>query len=132
MGYLPAVLEEGNQSAIIPAVEALIYPYKMRLFEAVSPRGPYGDYIEMLKKHLAYVLRPGVCLYEDGAWKLSNSADNSWASKICLNQFVVRHILQVDYEGSEKADSAGSHASVGVPRAGGPAIECPASWRQEL
>ncbi len=106
LGYLPAVLEEGNESAIIPAVEALIYPYKMGLMEAVSSTGPYGAYIEMLKKHLAYVLRPGVCLYDDGAWKLSNSADNSWASKICLNQFVVRHILQVDYEGSEKADPA--------------------------
>ena len=28
-----------------------------------------------------------------------------WASKICLNQFVVRQILQVDYE-DLKADSA--------------------------
>ena len=60
----------------------------------------------MLKRHLAYVLRPGVCLYEDGAWKLSSSADNSWASKICLNQFVVRHILGVRYEGEERADMA--------------------------
>ena len=106
LGYLPAVLEEGNESAIIPAVEALIYPYKMGLLDAVSSTGPYGEYIEMLKKHLSYVLKPGVCLYEDGAWKLSNSADNSWASKICLNQFVVRHILKVEYDGSEKADPA--------------------------
>ena len=79
-GFLPAVLEEGNKSAIIPAVEALIYPYKMGLQDAVSVEGPYGAYIQMLKRHLAYVLRPGVCLYEDGAWKLSSSADNSWAS----------------------------------------------------
>ena len=106
LGYLPAVLEEGNESAIIPAVEALIYPYKMGLVDAVSSTGPYGEYIEMLKKHLSYVLKPGVCLYEDGAWKLSSSADNSWASKICLNQFVVRHILKVEYDGSEKADPA--------------------------
>ncbi len=106
LGYLPAVLEEGNESAIIPAVEALIYPYKMGLVDAVSSTGPYGGYIEMLKKHLSYVLKPGVCLYEDGAWKLSSSADNSWASKICLNQFVVRHILKVEYDGSEEADPA--------------------------
>ena len=106
LGYLPAVLEEGNESAIIPAVEALIYPYKMGLVDAVSSTGPYGEYIEMLKKHLSYVLKPGVCLYEDGAWKLSSSADNSWASKICLNQFVVRHILKVEYDGSDEADPA--------------------------
>lgn len=105
-GFLPAVLEEGNRSAIIPAVEALIYPYKMGLQDAVSAEGPYGAYIQMLKRHLAYVLRPGVCLYENGAWKLSSSADNSWASKICLNQFVVRHILGVRYEGEERADMA--------------------------
>ena len=97
--YLPAVLEEGNESAIIPAVEALIcYPYKMGLVDAVSSTGPYGEYIEMLKKHLSYVLKPGVCLYEDGAWKLSSSADNSYDSKICLNQFVVHHILKVEYD----------------------------------
>ena len=64
------------------------------------------ELISKCSKSTWRMLRPGVCLYEDGAWKLSNSADNSWASKICLNQFVVRHILQVDYEGSEKADSA--------------------------
>lgn len=106
LGFLPAVLEEDNQSAIIPAVEALVYPYKMGLHDAVSTEGPFGAYIEMLKRHLAYVLRPGVCLYEDGAWKLSSSADNSWASKICLNQFVVRHILGMRYEGEERADEA--------------------------
>ena len=31
LGFIPAVLENGNQSAIIPAVEALIYPYKILL-----------------------------------------------------------------------------------------------------
>ena len=38
-------------------------------------------------------MRPGVCLYPDGAWKLSSTADNSWLSKIYLCQFVVREIL---------------------------------------
>ena len=39
LGFIPAVLENGNQSAIIPAVEALIYPYKMGLLEYTSIEG---------------------------------------------------------------------------------------------
>ena len=60
----------------------------------------------MLRKHLDYVLKKGVCLYDNGGWKLSSSADNSWMSKICLNQYVVRHILGISYGGENEADLA--------------------------
>ena len=100
------MLENNNQSAIIPAAEALIYPWEMGLKELVSQEGPYGDYVRMLRRHITNVLKPGVCLYEDGAWKLSSSADNSWLSKICLNQYVVREILGIHYDGEEQADLA--------------------------
>ena len=106
LGFIPAVLEEGNASAIIPAVEALIYPFKMGLKKYVSDDGPFGEYIKMLRLHLEYVLNKGVCLYDNGGWKLSSSADNSWMSKICLNQFVVRHILGISYGGENDADLA--------------------------
>ena len=106
LGFIPAVLEEGNTSAIIPAVEALIYPYKMGLENYVKFDGPFGEYIKMLRKHLDYVLKKGVCLYDNGGWKLSSSADNSWMSKICLNQYVVRHILGISYGGEIEADLA--------------------------
>ena len=106
LGFIPAVLESDNQSAIVPAVEALIYPWHMGLKEAVTEKGPYGGYIRMLKRHIKNILKPGICLYEDGGWKLSSSADNSWMSKICLSQFVVREILGLHYEGEERADAA--------------------------
>ena len=106
LGYIPAVLEGENRSAIIPAVEALIYPWKMGLKSAVSEKGPFGGYIKMLKAHTKYVLQPDVCLYENGGWKLSSSADNSWMSKICLNQYVVRNILGIEYGGEALADEA--------------------------
>jgi hypothetical protein len=106
LGFIPAVLEDGNASAIIPAVEALIYPWKMGLQHFLAEDGEFGGYIRMLKKHTEYVLKPGVCLYEDGGWKLSSSADNSWMSKICLNQFVIREILKIEYDGEAKADAA--------------------------
>ncbi len=96
LGYIPAILDGENISAIIPAIEALIYPFEMGLGEAVSPTGPYGAYIETLKKHFATIYKPGVCIYDDGGWKLSSSADNSWMSKIALCQYVARHILGID------------------------------------
>lgn len=70
LGYIPAVLEHGNASAIIPAIEGLIYPYEMGLMQAVSPRGPYGDVIRILKRHMEHILKPGICLYPDGGWTL--------------------------------------------------------------
>jgi hypothetical protein len=106
LGFIPAVLDSENQSAIIPAVEALIYPWHMGLKEAVAEDGPYGGYIRMLKRHAEHILKPGICLYDDGGWKLSSSADNSWMSKICLSQFVIRTILGLRYEGEERADAA--------------------------
>jgi hypothetical protein len=106
LGFIPAVLDGENKSAIIPAVEALIYPWKMGLGDLLGEQGEFGGYIRMLKEHTAYVLKPGVCLYEDGGWKLSNSADNSWMSKICLNQYVVREILGIEYGEEARADAA--------------------------
>ena len=105
-GFIPAVIDGENSSAIIPAAEALVYPWEMGIRDAISENGAYGAYISVLKRHLLGILRPGVCLYADGAWKLSSSADNSWMSKICLNQYVVREILGITYEGEDRADAA--------------------------
>ena len=49
VGYIPAVLENNNQSAIIPAVEALIYPHKMGLSQYLDPEGPFSGYLSVLK-----------------------------------------------------------------------------------
>lgn len=106
LGFIPAVLEDGNQSAIIPAVEALIYPHKMGLEEALNPEGEFAGYLSILKKHISNILKPGMCIYDDGGWKLSSSADNSWMSKICLNQYVIHEILKMNYGGEASADNA--------------------------
>jgi Glycosyl hydrolase family 52. len=107
LGYIPAVLDGENRSAIIPAIEALVYPYVMGLEDAVSEAGDYGDYIRVLKQHLTTILDDGLCLYEDGGWQLSSSADNSWASKIGLCQFVARKVLGFNFgEAQARADRA--------------------------
>lgn len=106
-GYIPAVLEGGNDSKIIPAIEGLIFPRVTGCREALDPNGRFGELIAALKRHLKTVLVPGVCLFPDQGWKLSSTANNSWLSKIYLCQYVARQILGVNGdEVTKNADSA--------------------------
>ncbi|MEI6166335.1 MAG: glycoside hydrolase family 52 protein [bacterium] len=107
LGFIPAVLEGDNQSAIIPVIEGLIFPHEMGLKEALSFKGPYGSLMKTLKRHLENVLVEGVCLYPDGGWKLSATADNSWMSKINLCQHIAGTILGVK---QGKAGAVADHA----------------------
>ncbi len=92
-GRLPALLFEGSDSHIIPAIEGLVFPYVLGLHDALAYDGPYGALMQTLRTHLEAILKPGICLYESGGWKLSSTADNSWLSKIYLCQFVARRVL---------------------------------------
>ncbi|UOQ87257.1 glycoside hydrolase family 52 protein [Gracilibacillus salinarum] len=106
-GYVPAVIGEGNDSKIIPAIEGLVYPYFTNNMYALDPEGRFGKYINVLKHHLQTVLTEGVCLFEDGGWKISSTSNNSWLSKIYLNQFITREILGFAWdEQGAKADQA--------------------------
>lgn len=106
-GYIPAVLEAGNDSKIIPAIEGLVFPYFTNCKEALAEDGVYGHLILALKKHLNVVLNTKDCLFEDGGWKLSSTSNNSWLSKIYLCQFVGREILGLEWdELGAQADAA--------------------------
>ncbi len=94
-GFIPAVLGEGCEARIIPAIEGLVFPPRTGRADALDPDGPYGHLIRALRTHFDTVFRPGVCLYDDGGWKLSSSVDNSWLSKIYLCQYVARDILGI-------------------------------------
>lgn len=109
-GYIPAVLDEGNDSRIIPAIEGLIFPYFAGCREALDPNGRFGALIRALRRHFETVLKPGVCLFPDGGWKLSSTSDNSWLSKIYLCQFVARQILGIDCDAVTK-DADAAHAA---------------------
>lgn len=101
-GYIPAVFEKGNTSRIIPAVEALIYPYVTGYKEVTEEDGPFGDLITVLKKHIMTILKPGICIDEiSGGWKLSSTSKNTWNSKIFLCQYVVKEILHFDFGEAE-------------------------------
>jgi hypothetical protein len=94
-GFLPAVLEDHHQSLIIPVIEGLVFPYYTGCKEALDPDGRFGEFIQLLQSHLKSVLTPGVCLFDDGGWKLSSTSRNSWLSKIYLCQYVAREILHM-------------------------------------
>lgn len=109
-GVMPSLLTDPASAPIIPAIEALAYPWAMGLHAACRADGPYGAMITALRRHLRAVLREGVCLYPDGGWKLSASADNSWASKIHLCQFVAETVLGVVQEPAAAAHADRAHA----------------------
>ena len=97
LGYIPAILEDGDTSAIIPIIEGLAYPAQMGLTEALAADGPFADLLAALRRHLRNVLQEGRCLFPDGGWKLSGNNDNSWMSKIFLCQYVARQVLGLDF-----------------------------------
>jgi hypothetical protein len=109
LGYIPATLDGRSRSAIIPAIEGLLYPSAMGLREAVSPDGPDGDMVAALRRHFQAVFRPGLCQFADGGWKLSSTSDNSWMSKIALCQHVARAVLGIDF-GEAQAAHDRAHA----------------------
>ncbi len=85
-GLMPAVIGEGVEARIIPAIEALVYPY-------VAGCPIDSELKASLARHFESVLKPGICLFDDGGWKLSSTSKNSWLSKIYLCQFVAEQIL---------------------------------------
>ena len=109
-GVMPSLLTDPRSAPIIPAIEALAYPWVMGLRAACRDDGPYGAMIVALRRHLTAVLREGVCLYADSGWKLSASADNSWASKIHLCQFVGETVLGVVPDAATAARADRAHA----------------------
>ncbi len=96
LGFIPAVLEPGNASAILPAIEGLVFLWfwgKSALFAA---DGEFEPLRAVLEKHLRRALQPDLCLFADGGWKLSSTSDNSWLSKIFLCQVVAEQLFALE------------------------------------
>lgn len=86
-GLLPAVIGEGVDARIIPAIEALVYPLVAGLPDE------FPELRATLARHFECVMRTGICRFADGAWRLSSTSRNSWLSKIYLCQFVAENVL---------------------------------------
>jgi xylan 1,4-beta-xylosidase len=85
-GALPPHLDshEVNPVMSIPAIEGLAYVLALNLPVPTSLQ-------RTMKHHLKAVLRNG-CLTARGGWRLSSGSENTWMSKIFLNQYVAEHL----------------------------------------
>lgn len=99
-GVIPAVFEGENESTIIPHIEGLVWPLSVGL--NWNHDGKYDQLKAALSKHLTAVLKPGICKFPEGGWKLSSTSDNSWLSKIYICQFVAE--AELGFEPDEEAD----------------------------
>jgi xylan 1,4-beta-xylosidase len=137
LGYIPALLNGSDQSAIIPMIEGLAYPAQMGLSNAIDrANGPYAPMLQALSNHLVAVLVPGRCLdATSGAWKMTTSTYKTWQSKMYLAQYVAEHVLGISgdtvtgivdqihatiqiqnapfHEWSDETDSTGADRSLG-------------------
>ncbi|MFZ5519228.1 MAG: glycoside hydrolase family 52 protein [Candidatus Zhuqueibacterota bacterium] len=92
--WLPSLFNKMIDARIIPAIEGLIFPYKLGDSDAVSENGRFGSLITLLKNHLEAVMKPGVCLDEGtGAWKISSDTTRTWQSKVYLCQYIAEKIM---------------------------------------
>jgi hypothetical protein len=100
LGYIPALLDGSNPSAILPMVEGLAYPLQMGLTNAVDRvGGPYASMLLALSNHLAAVLVQGRCLNAlSGSWDMTSAVfggndHDSWQSKIYTAQYAAEQVL---------------------------------------
>ncbi|MGW2690133.1 glycoside hydrolase family 52 protein [Streptomyces sp. NPDC001414] len=101
-GTLPALLDDPEGARIIPVVEGLALAHLTGTDIRSEPR-----LATVLRDHLRAVLDSGRCRFDDGGWKLSQTSDNSWLSKIYLCQFAARALLGLpDDEDMAAADRA--------------------------
>ena len=106
-GYIPAVMDDTNDSKIIPAIEGLIFPAVAGVPEALDENGRFGRLIRALRKHTGSVLKPGICIFEEnGGYRLSSTSRNTWLSKIYLSQHIIRHVLGYEWDKQGKRSDA--------------------------
>ena len=91
-GFLPALLDGRNRSAILPAIECLAFPLAWR-DGPVAGTDAERRVLERLRTHLARLLDDGICLFGDGGWRLSSTSTISWISKIALCQVVAEQVF---------------------------------------
>jgi hypothetical protein len=112
--FFPARFNEKggkSESAIIPAIEGLSYPYAMGLTKDVALDGPNADLIKHLETHLETVLVPGVCIdAKTGGWNLSSTSSTTWQSKVYLNQFIAENILGLKNDATGRNADAAQYA----------------------
>jgi hypothetical protein len=111
-GSIPALLQDGCSSRIISVVEGLAIAWHGGVQDELQEKdGIHASLLASLRGHLDAVMCHGLCLFPDGAWKLSSSSVNSWLSKVYLCQFVCRAILGWQGGGLGDGQADAAHAA---------------------
>lgn len=127
-GMLPAVFERESsayRTNVLVAAEALVYPWswmQTAMGRAASAadggwldaRGPFGELIGAISRHMTLALDPRVdrgLRFADGGLRLSSSSDNSWMSKMAIVQHVLRRVLGSKADDATLAAADRAHAS---------------------
>lgn len=105
-GLIPALLDGSCQSAILPAIEGLVFPAWWGDSKMVAPDGPFASLMRALRRHTEVALVSGKCVFPDGGLRLSESSNNSWLSKIYLWQAICEHVFHWQWTTMEDADAA--------------------------
>ncbi len=109
---LPAIADGRNASAILPALEGLVYPLYWKDTQAISPEGPFGAMVKKLGMHLEQIQSDKICRFKDGGWRISSTSENSWLSKIWIAQHVAERVYGCE------ADALADQAHLGWLAAG--------------
>jgi len=105
LGMFPAMLDGSCASAIIPIIEGLIFPWILYGKDVNKMPPSFAIMADLMRKHLDTAMLAR-CRFANGGWKLSESSDNSWLSKIYLCQAVAEQILGWKDPEAEQADRA--------------------------
>ncbi len=101
----PAQLDGSCDSAIIPVIEGLVFPTVLWGKAMVKEGARFAPLLKLLRKHLQTALLAR-CRFTDGGWKLSESSNNSWLSKVYLCQAIAENILDLKDPENASADRA--------------------------
>ena len=105
LGMFPAMVDGSCDSAIIPVIEGLVFPWLLYGKDAKAMPKSFAGLATLMRKHLDTVMLAR-CRFENGGWKLSESSNNSWLSKIYLCQAIAENILDWKDPEVEQADRA--------------------------
>lgn len=105
-GLIPALLDGSCRSAILPAIEGLVFPAWWGDTKMVAPDGPFASLLRALRRHTEVALESGKCVFPDGGLRISETSNNSWLSKLYLWQAVCERVLLWQWPAMDEADRA--------------------------
>lgn len=97
-----------NAAAVLPVAEGLLVPWILLGPSLFTEGQKWFPLYEAIHDHMQMALLT-LCRFENGAWKLSESSNHSWLSKIYLLQAITEQILNIQDPRGAEADGEYVH-----------------------